>query len=358
MKSTFFMMMFFLLLSPKGRAGDPVSHHEVGRRLFFDVSLSANRAISCSACHRPEKYFQDGRGLSQGVHGQIGTRNAPSLLTAAQNTSQFWDGRRTSLEAQALDPMLNPSEHGLANAEAVLAVIRRDPDYLAAFRKAYGRHSAKEITLEDVRHALAAFQRSLVVNNAPFDGYLYKDKKAALSESAQRGLQLFQGRAQCSSCHTMEGKPAFFSDNRFHSLSVGLASVSDQLPALTQRLIQARQKGELDFAVLSDKQIAALGRFVVTLKPADIGKFRTPSLRNVAMTAPYMHDGSIATLEEAVEVEIYYRSTEAGRPLILTPAEKADLVEFLNALTTPLADVLKQAGLPPPQQQAPAVVSP
>lgn len=358
MKMAVFTLAFLPSLLTNVYAATPALKAKVGKHIFFEKRLSGNGAIACVSCHQPERYFQDGLSLSRGINEFLGARNAPSLLTAAMNASQFWDGRRASLEEQAIDPLLNPSEHGMANAESVLAVIRGDPAYVAAFRKAYGRRSAKEITLEDVRHALAAFQRSLVVNKAPFDDYLYEANKAVLSESAKRGLQLFQGRAQCSSCHTMDSKPAFFSDNRFHSLSVGLTSVSDQLPALTQRLIQARQKGELDFAVLSDKQIAALGRFVVTLKPADIGKFRTPSLRNVAMTAPYMHDGSIATLEEAVEVEIYYRSTEAGRPLILTPAEKADLVEFLKALTTPLADVLKQAGLPPPKPQVPAVVSP
>jgi len=306
--------------------------------------LSSDGSISCASCHQPKQAFTDGRALAQGVGKKIGTRNTPTVLNAAFNTSQFWDGRRATLETQALDPIVNPREHGLKDHTALLNFLRRDASYAAGFRKAFNI-TPKEMRTEHVSQAIASYERTLIVGDTPFDRYAFKGDKSSLSPSAERGLSLFKGAAQCASCHTIDKNDALLTDNQFHSLSVGLMRIQPRLPMLTTRLVQAsKHEGNLDQAVLSDEDIAELGRFALTLKPTDIGKFRTPSLRNVALTAPYMHDGSIATLEEAVEQEIYYRSAETGRPLILTPAEKVDLVEFLKALTSPTATNFTDTG--------------
>jgi cytochrome c peroxidase len=322
----------------------------LGRRLFFDTRLSLNGSISCSSCHQPEHGFSDGRALAQGIDKREGTRNTPSLLNAAFNTSQFWDGRRASLEAQALDPLTNPLEHGLKDDQALLDLIRADPVYVAAFRAAFSV-DGPSIQKEQVAQAIANFERTLIAGDSPFDRYFFGRDEHALSPSAQRGLSLFQGTAQCSSCHVVRQNAALFTDNAFHSVSIGLQRIAPRLPELTKRLVTARHSGtRIDQAILSDRDVAALGRFAVTLNPADIGTFRTPSLRNVALTAPYMHDGSVPTLQEAVERELYFRGSKAGRPLILTPGERGDLVEFLKALTSPSARAFSVKQLPAPSQ--------
>jgi cytochrome c peroxidase len=191
------------------------------------------------------------------------------------------------------------------------------------------------ISLNNLAEALASFQRTLLAGDSKFDRYLFGNEKTALTESAVRGLALFQGTARCASCHLIGKNDALFSDNQFHSLGIGLPRLGPRLAELTTRLVRANEGGNsLDHEILGDDTVAELGRFAVTFNPADIAKFRTPSLRNVARTAPYMHDGSVATLEEAVDIELYYRGVQADRPLILTPSEKMDLVEFLRSLSS------------------------
>jgi cytochrome c peroxidase len=307
----------------------------LGKSLFFDKRLSKDGSISCASCHQPSLAFSDGKSLTHGIEHRTGTRNTPSLINAAYNTSQFWDGRRDSLESQALDPLLNAREHGLASKEALLFLITRDANYRRAFQDVFGT-KFDAIKAEQVAQALASFERSaLVAGNSAFDRYYYGGEKSALSPSAVRGLVLFQGPAQCATCHSINQTSALFTDNEFHSLSVGLKRIEQRLPEITTRLVKLRSEGsKLDDVILSEEDLAELGRFAVTLKPADIGKFRTPSLRNVALTAPYMHDGSVPDLEDAVELEVYYRGNESGHPLILTPNEKADLAEFLRSLNS------------------------
>lgn len=306
----------------------------LGKKLFFDPRLSGDGSVSCASCHQPERAFSDGLAVAKGIGQRLGTRNTPSLLNVAFNQSQFWDGRRPDLESQAIDPLFNPREHGLRDAQAMLAILRREPGYASAFRDAFPA-SADPIAIERVAQALAGFERTLLAGNSPFDRYFFKGEKAALSPAAARGLALFRNDAQCVTCHVIGAAHALFTDDKFHSLGMGLRRLGPDLARITLRLVGARERGaSVDQTVLTDEEIAALGRFAVTLEPADIGKFRTPSLRNVAQTAPYMHDGSVATLEEAVDLELYYRSTQADRPLILTPLEKGDLVEFLKSLTS------------------------
>ena len=323
-----------LIVAPGTRSDQPII--ALGRRLFFDPRLSLDGAISCASCHQPQKAFSDGRRVARGNRGQLGTRNTPSLLNVVFNTAEFWDGRRPSLEAQALDPLLNPIEHGLRDEGDLLRRIRTDSTYVREFRQVFGMDVGSIKTIHVVQ-AIADFERTLIVGDSAFDQYFYKHDQSALDSGAKRGLALFRGSAQCSTCHTIGKEAALLTDNQFHSVNVGLLRIASKLVTLTTRVVAVRRSGSrIDSTILSEPDVAELGRFVVTLDPADIGKFRTPSLRNVALTAPYMHDGSVATLEEAVERELYEHSSQSGRPLILTPKEKADLVAFLSSLTSPV----------------------
>ena len=304
----------------------------LGKKLFHDKRLSADGRISCATCHVPEKAFTDGLPLAKGIDGQLGTRNTPTLLNVAYEQSFFWDGRRTSLEAQAQDPFINPREHGFKDHTQLIATIRRYPDYRHAFKQAFALQP-DAIRLEHITQAIASFERTLIAADSSFDRYYYGGNKAAMSDEAIRGLELFKGHARCATCHTIGETDAIFTDHQFHTLAIGYRKIEQRLAQITTHF--AKQRGQpIDHSILSDSDISELGRFTVTLNPADIAKFRTPSLRNVALTAPYMHDGSIETLAEVLELEIYYRGIEAGRPLILTPQEKSDLLAFLRALTS------------------------
>lgn len=316
---------------PERRPADPQLAQKIvlGKRLFFDKRLSGDGSVSCASCHQPDKAFADGLAVAKGIGQRLGTRNTPSLLNVGFNQTQFWDGRSPSLEAQALVPFLNPSEHGLPDRHALIAGLKGKPEYAAAFRAAFPLARAG-ITVEQASEALASFQRTLLAGDSAFDRYAYQSEKAALPPAAVRGLALFVGAGRCASCHTIGARDALFTDHQFHSLGVGLQGLGPVLGRLAARVAHGRGKDNDP----ADADAAQLGRYAVSFNPADIGKFRTPSLRNVALTAPYMHDGSIATLEEAVELEVYYRSAQSVQPLVLTPAEKADLVVFLKALTS------------------------
>ncbi|MGH8669303.1 MAG: cytochrome-c peroxidase [Burkholderiales bacterium] len=305
---------------------------KLGRRVFFDTRLSRNGLVSCATCHQPERAFSDGQTLATGVNGHKGTRNTPSLINAVLHDKQFWDGRRSSLEEQVLDPFVNPAEHGLPDHARLLELLHRDESYRKDFAGAFPA-ALNAIALPLVAKALSGFIRSLAAGGSAFDRHEYGKEPAALDEPARRGLALFRGRAQCAECHVIGARDAPLTDNQFHNISVGLERIASKLPILARKVAQTK-KEQIDTLVISDPGIAALGRFVVTKNPSDIGKFRTPTLRNVALTAPYMHDGSVATLEHAVDHELYYRGQALGRPLILTPAERSDLVAFLRALTS------------------------
>ena len=307
----------------------------LGERLFHDRRFSADGRISCASCHQPERAFTDGCKVSLGNGRLAGVRNAPTLLNAAYLSSQFWDGRRGTLEEQAREPFLSRNEHGLEQPEELLRVIRSDADYVERFKAAFGIVAA-DITFDHLAKALAAFERTLIAGDSAFDRYYYGGEKSALTPAAERGLALFSGRARCAQCHVIGKEHALFTDNEFHTLSVGRKKIEQDLASTATR-VAAMEPHAREQVVLRQDDLSQLGRFLVTLNPLDIGRFRTPSLRNVAQTAPYMHDGSIDTLEAAVELEIYYRGIEAGRPLILTAREKADLVEFLEALSSPAA---------------------
>lgn len=329
------------IVSPSllGLPTPPASHNSpesraqatLGKLLFFDARFSADDKISCASCHQPEKAFSDGLRVSRGIGGRAGTRNAPSLINAAFASSLFWDGRRDTIEAQVLDPFINPNEHGLVSLDALVEKVRADETYRGAFVTAFG-HDKQAISAGRIRLAIAAYLRTLVAGGSSADRYLYGGEKDALTPAAVRGLELFRGRAGCAECHVIGTRDALLSDGKFHSLGVGMEDIRAHLPELTTRAM--RREAPLDHTVLQNAELAELGRFLVTRDPHDIGKYKTPSLRNVALTAPYMHNGKVATLEEAVEREIYYRGFTTNRPLIVTPREKEDLVAFLRSLTS------------------------
>jgi len=320
---------------PAARAEQSARVVALGRMVFFDRALSADGRVSCATCHRPDHAFSDGLVRAVGAGGQEGTRNTPSLLDVARQRSLFWDGRRGRLEDQVLDPLLNPVEHGLADEAQLLARVRVDPRYAAAVRAAYSA-AVEQVTVAQLGTAVAAFERTLVSGRSPFDRFL-AGQRDAIPEAARMGWVVFDQVAHCTACHVVAsagGEPPLLTDHQFHTVTVGLRRIERKLPELTQRLVRLRgADGAPGRGVLNDPDVAELGRFAVTLDPHDLAAFKTPSLRNVALTAPYMHDGSVATLAAAVELEVYGRGAH-DRPMILTPAERDAVVAFLAALTS------------------------
>lgn len=313
---------------------------ELGRELFSDPRLSADGKVSCSKCHMPGLAFSDGRTLARGRDNRIETRNTPSLLNVAYLDSLFWDGRSASLESQALGPLTNPVEHAFTSESALIGVIRGNRAYSQAFQKAFGVGPAR-FDASLVAKALSTYERTLLAGDSAFDRYLYGHDSAALTPAAARGLALFRGRAGCSSCHTIGPSYALLTDGKYHMAPMGLPeTVTQNLGQLTRRIAETAKASDhhrLEQLIATDPNVAALGRFVVTLNPRDIGTFKTPSLRNVALTSPYMHDGSIATLSQAVDQELYRRGRTLEYPIPLTVTERHDLIAFLGALTSPNA---------------------
>jgi cytochrome c peroxidase len=281
----------------------------LGRKLFYDVRLSRDSTVSCASCHSPELHFSDGQPLAKGVGGQLGARNSPTVLNAAYSTFQFWDGRAASLEKQAGGPIADPKEMNLPH-DVCVAKLNSDQEYRDQFAKVFG---SGQITMDKVEKAVASFERTLLSGNSPFDRYQYGGDRTALSAEAIRGLAIFtdKNRGNCATCHTIGEKYALFTDGKFHNLGAGMNS-----------------SGEL----------TDLGRYVQTGLEADRGSFRTPSLRNVAKTAPYMHDGSLRTLKDVVDFYVGGGNSNPQmdpeiKPLKLSAQDRSDLVIFLEALT-------------------------
>jgi cytochrome c peroxidase len=317
----------------------------LGKRLFEDKRFSGDGTISCAHCHDASKAFADGLATAEGIRKQRGTRNAPTVIDAAYYDSQFWDGRRPSLEEQAKDPFLNPVEQGLTSHEQILEMIRKDASYPGQFRGVFGIEP-KDITIDHVVKAIASFERTVISGDSAFDRYLYGGDKTAMSASAIRGLEIFRVKGRCQDCHSLGQTNAIFTDNKFHNVGVGFKLIEPRMRQIASLFRKAKQEGKsMDKSILGDREVSELGRFVVTLELSDIGRFKTPDLRNVAVTAPYMHDGSLKTLEEVVE--LYDKGGESNplldsgiRPLNLSDQEKADLVAFMRSLTSPqFADV-------------------
>ncbi|MHC5011728.1 MAG: cytochrome-c peroxidase [Planctomycetota bacterium] len=318
----------------------------LGDTLFHDTRFSKTGDVSCATCHDAAKAFTDSPlVVSEGIEQLTGTRNAPTVINAAYFDLFFWDGRSPSLEDQALHPFLNPVEMALPSHDPILQIVRTDPEYVAAFQEVFGK-SGEDITMTEVTMAIAAFERTQVAGDSPFDRFWFGGEDGALTAQEQLGFDLFVNKGRCVSCHVIEQTTALFTDNRFHNVGAGINDIQDDVPALAGEFLAAeRTMAEVDVAVLSDKRTSELGRFAVTRQFDDLGAFKTPTLRNIALTAPYMHDGSIETLRDVV---VHYNNggvTEEGdpvndflgggiRPLNLTDEEIDALVAFMEALTS------------------------
>jgi cytochrome c peroxidase len=317
----------------------------LGRRLFYDERLSKDATVSCATCHDPARGFADPRKVSEGVGGKKGARNAPTVLNAVFNEFQFWDGRAASLEEQSKGPMTNPVEMAAESHEAVVKALRGIPEYDAAFRRAFGH----EITVDDVATAIATFERTVVSGNSAFDRFTAGDK-AALSESAQRGWLLWNTKARCNTCHPFGSATPNFSDNKFHN--IGVAAKNRDFASLAREAASVGDPQKLAFHA----DLSELGRFIVTRQPKDIGAFKTSGLRDIALTAPYMHDGSEATL---LDVVAFYDKGGEPNPYLdggivalkLTDQEKKDLVAFMESLTGEGDGAANRAALADPGKQ-------
>ncbi|MBN8885851.1 MAG: c-type cytochrome [Rudaea sp.] len=323
------VLIALLMCAPEVKAASS-EQVELGRALFGSAGLSRDGSVSCQSCHHPDHAYADIQARSIGLSNKQGTRNAPSLVDVAQRPLLFWDGRRTRLSEAVLDPLVNPVEMGWPSLNELEAKLQADPQWPARFRKAFPEAQAKP-TSNQIASALVAFLATLKSEDNPFDRA--RQQQTPLPALAEQGKALFQGSAQCGQCHSLDGK-ASFTDEAFHHSGINDPSQQAGLPQLAKTVMDVALTGNaLAARLLSDPQWSALGRFAVSHRPADIGAFRTPSLRNVAVTAPYMHDGSIATLEEAVDHEIYYRGLNTGRPINLTVQERRALIAFLRSLT-------------------------
>lgn len=288
---------------------------ELGKQLFFDPRLSGSMQIACASCHDPDLAWADGRTAAFGHDRQIGTRNTPSIMNSAYATSMFWDGRVSSLESQARMPVVNEIEMH-ASPDAVAARVNQIAGYRQKFKEVFG---VDEVTFDEIAKAIACFERTVVGGRSRFDAFL-KGNHDALSDSAVRGLHLFRTTARCINCHSGPN----FSDNQFHN--IGLTYYG--------------------------RKFEDLGRYVATKKPEDVGKFRTPTLRNVSRTAPYMHNGffeldgllnlynaggpNVQPKDDAERADpMFPVKSHLIKPLGLNKQDLADLTAFIESLEEP-----------------------
>jgi cytochrome c peroxidase len=286
---------------------------ELGEKLFFDARLSSTGLMSCATCHDPKHGFAENRAISFDAAGDKLERNAPSILNSGYLATVNWDGRFKTLEDQIMQPFSKKGDLRIEIEEA-LQIIESSNDYKGLFENAFGRPVDKN----SVGDALASFQRSLISANSRFDDYLFKNDSCALSDNEKKGYELFIGKASCIACHdifhptvnSLGGAVALFSDHRFHNIGVGY----------------------------KNGKMTDMGRYWTTRRKEDWGSFKTPMLRNVALTSPYMHDGSLPTLTSVIE--FYNKGGNPNpnlapgiRPLLLNEEEISNLVAFLESLT-------------------------
>ena len=286
----------------------------LGKLLYFDPRLSKDKTLACASCHNPYHGFADPSPTSKGVGFKLGGRNSPTVINRLFSKEQFWDGRAADLEDQAGGPLINPVEMAMPSHGDVVKHVKAVAGYAPLFEKAFG---SKEITMPRIAQSIASYERTVVSGNSPYDRYTAGDKDA-MSVAAVRGMDLFNGAANCKVCHAGFN----FSDESYHNLGVGM-----------------------------DKPKPDLGRSVISKAASETGAFKTPTLRNVVETAPYMHDGSEATLKQVVE--FYNRGgvknptlSKEIKPLNLTPQQIDDLVAFLEALSGEVANAAPPAALP------------
>lgn len=311
----------------------------LGEKLFFDGRLSADGTVACATCHDPSRAFTDGRPASVGIEGRTGQRNAPTVLNALYNKTQFWDGRAKSLEEQAALPIVNRVEMGQPSLDAAVAKIAGVDEYKQAFPKVFGR----PVNGPDLLRAIASYERTLASFDSPFDHFIAGDKNA-IDEGAKRGWELFNTKAMCNKCHALTDTKrdvTNFMDNDFHNIGVGI--IKHDVVALAvkaKKLVASGDSAAIDRAAI-ETDMSALGRFLITKKAVDTAAFKTPNLRNVLVTGPYFHDGSQGTLWDVID---HYNKGDGLKnpwldqdiqPLALTEPEIDDLVAFLASLTSP-----------------------
>jgi cytochrome c peroxidase len=319
---------------------NPVTPAKValGRKLFFDRRLSPNRTMSCAMCHVPEQGFTAHElATSVGIEGRSVRRNAPTVLNVAFQKRLFHDGREVSLENQIWGPLLAPNEMGNPSIGYVIERIRSLDEYDGLFEAAFGGNG---VSAERIGAAIASYERTLVAGDSRFDRWRYGGDDTALSETERRGFELFVGKGRCAACHVVGERDALLTDHRFHNTGVGWRRAFE-VPDRTRVELAPGVVAELDrrtVASFSEAPAKDVGRYEITLDPRDRWAYKTPSLRNVALTAPYMHDGSIATLEAVLE--FYDRGGVDNPdkspllvPLGLSAEERAALAAFLRALT-------------------------
>ena len=310
----------------------------LGQKLFFDGRLSADGTVACSTCHDPARAFTDGRPASIGIKGRVGQRNAPTILNALYNKTQFWDGRVNTLEEQAALPIVNSVEMGQPSLDAAVAQIAAVGEYKQAFVRIFGR----TLNGPDLLRAIASYERTQLSFDSPFDHFIAGDT-SAIDDAAKRGWELFNSRGGCNKCHALtvdKRDVTNFTDNDFHNIGIGI--IRHNVVALArqaEQLINSGDTAAIDRAAIQT-DMSALGRFLITRKEADSASFKTPNLRNVLVTGPYFHDGSQETLWDVMD---HYNKGDGLQnpyldqdiqPLALTEGDIDDLVAFLASLTS------------------------
>ena len=307
----------------------------LGRKLYFEPKLSADGTVSCATCHDVTRGVSDQQPTSEGIGGQFGTKNSPTVMNITLLHTMFWDGRSPTVDHQAMQPIINPIEMGMEENEAVIiAGIKDDPEYQKMFLEAYSR----EVNYQDIGRAIATFERTLNFLDSPFRHYLNGDKNA-ISADAVEGWKLFNREGRCVSCHTMSPSNPLGTNNKFHN--IGVSAGHQDFARLTAEAILILQQNSSDKsldALALETEYGELGRFIVTHNVHEIGAFRTPMLLNVGITGPYMHDGSLKTLWDVID---HYNAggepnlfLDGGiEPLNLTDQQVEQLVAFLFTLT-------------------------
>ena len=329
---------------------------QLGRKLFFDRRLSHNNAVSCAMCHVPEQGFTSNEiATPVGFEGRSVRRNAPTVLNVAYFKMLFHDGRDSALETQYVAPITAFNEMANPSLGFVIDKIARLKDYAPLFEAAFGA----DPSADRIGHALAAYQRTLLAGGSRFDRWTYGGKKEALSDRELQGFALFSGKAGCVSCHTIGERYALFMDGQFHDTGYGWQREQERqakgglvkveiAPGVTTQITQQVVQ------TVGDPPASDLVRYEITLDPKDRWRFRTPSLRNVAFTAPYMHDGRLQTLGQVVAFYNRGGPCHGGldsrlRPLNLTSDEEEVLVAFLKSLTGETIDeLIGEARVAPP----------